>query len=658
MARVTVKLDEDHLAQLIRSPRVGIVELIWNALDADATEVNVTFELTELGAIDSVAIADNGHGLRADEVEREFGALGGSWKKFVAGTRGLGRDLHGTRGRGRFAAFGVGGHVVWSSVAETDEGNKHVEISAWSRNLSSFEVSDPLPTSNQTGTVVTISDIPESAAKALEKSTISDDLTAEFAFYLESYSGITITWCGETLDPASMQMQQNTYVIDTPDGLESASLEVIEWARPVERVLHLCSEAGMSLALTKPGIHAPGFEFTAYVRWSGFNKHDVLLADLGVEPAATVIDQAKEKLRSHFRERASERERLIVKDWVDRGVYPYEGDADVGSAVKTAERQMFDVVAVTAAQAVNSGELPAQKLSLRLLREALESNPANLHQVLQGVLELPQDRLDELSRLLNRTTLTSIISTAKKIENRLRFLSGLDSILFDAEPRAQTLERRQLHRILANETWVFGEEYALTGDDEPLTKVLRKHLSLLGDDVDIADDKPVLRHDGSTPIPDLVLSRTSEVAQDLVENLIVELKRPSVRLTSKELTQIEEYALAVMRDERFNKPNVKWDFWLIGNSLDEFVESRRNQVGFPFGYVQMTERKSVQVRTWSEVINGARHRLKFVERNLDYRADHADGVEYLRETHARYLPKSLAEGESTSEAATRGKSSG
>jgi len=142
----------------------------------------------------------------------------------------------------------------------------------------------------------------------------------------------------------------------------------------------------MSLALTKPGIHAPGFEFTAYVRWSGFNKHDVLLADLGVEPAATVIDQAKEKLRSHFRERASERERLIVKDWVDRGVYPYEGDADVGSAVKTAERQMFDVVAVTAAQAVNSGELPAQKLSLRLLREALESNPANLHQVLQGVL--------------------------------------------------------------------------------------------------------------------------------------------------------------------------------------------------------------------------------------------------------------------------------
>ncbi len=635
-----MKLDEDHLAELVRSPRAGITELIWNALDADATEVHVSFDLTALEALDQVIIADNGHGIRVDEVGHDFGALGGSWKKMSGGTRNLGRQLHGTRGRGRFSAFGVGGHVVWSSVAETDNGREQVEISAWSRNLVSFDVSDAISTADDAGTIVTISNIPESAAKALEKSTISDDLTAEFAFYLESYKGITITWRGELLDPAAMQVQRDAYDIDTPEGFAPARLEVIEWARPVERALHLCSEAGMSLASTKPGIHAPGFEFTAYLKWSGFNKRDVLLADLGIEPAATVIDQAKESLRSHFKERASARERLIVKDWVDQGVYPYEGDAD--SAVKTAERQMFDVVAVTAAQAVNSGERPAQRLSLRLLREALESNPANLHQVLQGVLELPQDRLDELSNLLNRTTLAAIISTAKKIENRLRFLSGLDSILFDAESKAQTLERRQLHRILANETWVFGEEYALTGDDEPLTKVLVKYLSYLGDDVDVADDKPVLRHDGSKPIPDLVLSRTSEIAQDLVENIVVELKRPSVELGSKEMTQIEEYALAVMRDERFNKPNVKWDFWLIGNSLDEFVESRRNQVGFPFGYVQRTERMSIQVRTWSEVINDARHRLKFVERNLDYRADHADGVEYLRETHARYLPKSLA----------------
>ncbi len=224
----------------------------------------------------------------------------------------------------------------------------------------------------------------------------------------------------------------------------------------------------------------------------------------------------------------------------------------------------------------------------------------------------------------------------------MRFLCGLDTILFDADWRAKLEERRQLHRILATETWVFGEEYALTGDDEPLTKVLGKYLAFLGDDVELATSGPVLRHDGTNPIPDLVLSRTSEIAQDRVENLVIELKRPKAVLGSDELTQIEKYAHAVMRDERFNKPNVKWDFWLIGNRMDEFAQGRRDQSGFPFGYIQRTPRMSVQVRTWSEVIDDARHRLKFVERTLDYRADHDDGIDYLRRAHAQYLPEAMA----------------
>ncbi|MFE7836762.1 hypothetical protein ACFU53_12125 [Streptomyces sp. NPDC057474] len=88
---------------------------------------------------------------------------------------------------------------------------------------------------------------------------------------------------------------------------------------------------------------------------------------------------------------------------------------------------------------------------------------------------------------------------------------------------------------------------------------------------------------GTNPLPDLVLTRTCEIAQDRVENIVVELKRPSEVIGADELTQIAKYALAVMRDERFDKPNVSWDFWIIGNTLDEFAESRRNQTGLPFG---------------------------------------------------------------------------
>ena len=250
------------------------------------------------------------------------------------------------------------------------------------------------------------------------------------------------------------------------------------------------------------------------------------------------------------------------------------------------------------------------------------------------------------------TTLSSVISTAKVVSDRLSFLSGLDLLIFEEESRRQTLERRQLHRILANETWIFGEEWALTGDDESLTRVLKKFLTYLGEDVELAGLKPVLRHDGTNPIPDLVLSRAHENDSDRVENLVVELKRPSVILGEAELAQISKYALAVTRDERFNRPGVTWDFWLIGNDVDELADERRKQIGLPPGCIQRTERYRIFVMRWSEILGAAKHRLKFVEKSLQVTATHDDGISYLRKTHSRYLPPVIAFDESDGEAAS------
>jgi len=88
--------------------------------------------------------------------------------------------------------------------------------------------------------------------------------------------------------------------------------------------------------------------------------------------------------------------------------------------------------------------------------------------------------------------------------------------------------------------------------------VLAAHLHLLGDDVDLASMPPVLREDGSDAIPDLVLSRTIETAENKLEHLIVELKRPSQSLTSADIEQLRSYAVADARDDRFQQPNVQW----------------------------------------------------------------------------------------------------
>lgn len=183
-------------------------------------------------------------------------------------------------------------------------------------------------------------------------------------------------------------------------------------------------------------------------------------------------------MREHFTQRSKQHILTVVQEWKEDKVYPYEHEPI--DEQEEAVRSLFDVVAVKAAPAVNSSnDKIAKRLSLRLLREALETNPTALHQVLTEVLQLSSDSLDELSKLLNHTTLSAIIKASSMIVKRLQFLRGLEILVFDLESKQQLKERSQLHRILANDTWVFGEEYALTVDDQSLTNALKAHIKTL-----------------------------------------------------------------------------------------------------------------------------------------------------------------------------------
>ena len=70
--------------------------------------------------------------------------------------------------------------------------------------------------------------------------------------------------------------------------------------------------------------------------------------------------------------------------------------------------------------------------------------------------------------------------------------------MFDSEFKDAVRERTQLHRIVAENAWMFGEQYHLSVDDQSLTEVLKKHVAATGREVEI--DEPVKRADGSRGI--------------------------------------------------------------------------------------------------------------------------------------------------------------
>ncbi|GAA4045696.1 ATP-binding protein [Agromyces indicus] len=649
MTRIKVEAKPDHLDRLVSSPRVGLLELIWNALDADATEVRADITDNGLGGALAVTVTDNGRGISADRAAKEFGALGGSWKR-AATVTDAGRALHGKLGGGRFAAYGLGNDVRWESVSDATTGRRLTVINGSHSLPDEFDVVTEKSEASATGTVVSVTDLTPQARKYLDSDRVADGLISALAVYLLKYKP-RITWRERVLEPEALISQRTTIDVPVPTlGADTTvPVTIIEWNTNVDRALHLCNASGIAIQEVPPGIQAPGFTFTAYVNWDGFadRPHDLLIEGAADEPVRSVVEAARDALRAHFKSRTDERHTRMLEKWKKEQSYPFEGEAT--KPAERATRELFDIVAVAAAPAVEKVDPTSRKFSLRLLKEAVETNPGSVDALLREVLKLSDQDAADLRELAQKSSLSKLISSARKITDRLEFLASLEAIVNEPDLKKVVKERSQLHRILANETWVFREEYALVGDDQTLRTVLRNNLGQLGGEVVTVEDvesAEVVDGDGRVGVIDLMLSKVVEQRRDHREHLVIELKRPSVHIGRDEINQIEAYAEAVANDTRFAATDTRWEFWIVGDKIADSSRGRTNQSGREPGVTLATDNPNMVVRavTWAQVIRDAKHRLQFVRESLDYDPSTEAGLDYLRRKHAEYLPPLLIEG--------------
>jgi hypothetical protein len=411
----------------------------------------------------------------------------------------------------------------------------------------------------------------------------------------------------------------------------------------------LCRNDAFTLKRVKPGVQAPGFSFTAYLK-SDFLEKMQAEGYISVEDMHPGLDcllnQTREVLRTHFRRRMAELAKSQVDEWKEKNIYPYK-DEPINEVAKS-ERQVFDILALNVSEyapGFNSSDSKVQALSFRLLREAVEESPDTVQRIIAEVLELPQEKSEQLARLLDKTSLSSIINSSKEVADRLDFLRGLEVLLFEDEAKQKVLERKHLHRILAKHTWLFGEEFSLSVDDQSLDAVLNKHLELIRGEEKIGNNETgVTLIDGSRGIVDLMLSRRiPQPRAEEREHLVIELKRPSQKLTEEVVSQIMKYAFAVAEDERFKDTRTKWHFMAICNEMDKTVERRARNKNMPFGLIHDDPDidMKIWVKTWSHVLDSCKGRLHFFQQRLEYDSQRSDALEYLNELYAIYLPTNL-----------------
>ncbi len=465
---VVISIQDDFLARQTRAlPIAALSELIWNGLDGEASRVTVDFEREDLaGGLSKIVVDDDGEGFPRSEAAKLFGNLGGSWKRTTRRTNTKGRMVHGQEGRGRYNAFVLGHSIEWK-VRYLDKGKrKAFEIKLLESDLKDVAITEEREEPGRSsGVIVEITDVNRDF-KVFSSDEGLQELTETFALYLTSYKDVSIHIGGHRLDPETAIVAQEPLPlppIKEADGTEYvAELHLIEWRADTKRTLYLCSESGFPLDQVETRFHVPGFSFSAYLKSPYIaalhNDGRLGLAEM-VPELRGAIEIAREAIKEHFRERAAQKARNVVEEWKAADIYPFKGEPT--TPVEKAARQVFDIVAVNVqefAPELAEASPKARALHLRMLQNAIERGPNDLQLIFREVLDLPERKQKELAALLQATTLSAIITAAKTVADRLKFISALESIVFDPETKGRLKERSQLHRILAENTWVLGEE--------------------------------------------------------------------------------------------------------------------------------------------------------------------------------------------------------
>lgn len=326
-----------------------------------------------------------------------------------------------------------------------------------------------------------------------------------------------------------------------------------------------------------------------------------------------------------------------MKQLVDEQSYPYP-TIPSDDLVEQVEQQLYDVMLVAARSAIGSNRRE-RRMVARLLQVAVQERTRDVDEIIESVLGLPPDIRDLLRDLLKDTSLASIVKAGGEVRARIELVVGLRRLLYSRDTADQMREVDQLHPLVKGQEWLFGEEWRMSRSEISLTNVLREVVPdtvMLEAELAQAGGQ-VVRSDGRSGRVDLLLQRLVHGPSGNPERLVVELKRPSLRLAPEHLEQVRSYARAL--DKHQGVTNGHWTFWLVGAQFDDDLLGDAEQLDRPWGHVDKRANYDVYITRWSDLIEAAERRLEYFRAQLQLEISQDEAARRLRERHGDLIPE-------------------
>jgi hypothetical protein len=160
----------------------AISEYVWNGFDAQATVVHIKLHKNLLGGIDQIVIADNGYGIKLKELERKFAPFFESEKQIDPENRARTSSvMHGKNGIGRLTFHHFASDATWKTTFLEGDVKNTYSIQINSNHLDTYEVTEPILTDEEAGTIVTFNHV----IKDFLFEELLTYLSMEFGWFLE-----------------------------------------------------------------------------------------------------------------------------------------------------------------------------------------------------------------------------------------------------------------------------------------------------------------------------------------------------------------------------------------------------------------------------------------------------------------------------------------
>lgn len=629
----------------------AVAEYIWNGFDAGASHVWLEYTANALDHLSAFSIGDNGRGIDFSTIDSTFGNFMDSIKR--TSYQKSSSAIKGNRGKGRFSFVAFSNVATWHTTYRDATSHKLLDYDLTVRKNSKDKCHYDhtiISKKKETGTVVTFTGLKGISAYSLSNEEFLEFLGREFGWFLllnkEKNYHISING----MEVPYKQLIAETEVRELPVRSEGATavfrMTFVRWSKMIGDKFYFYFLDGkqneIAKELTSFNNNAMGFNHSVYIESSYFDsfsandkEQSLLLFGASKQSApykmlmATLLGLLKEKQRSFVNGEAAEK---LINTYEKNGIIPpYKNNKydqarkedllNVVKAIYSIEPKLFT--------GLNKEQQKAHVGLINLLLETEERD--NIIELIGQIVTLTSAERQDLLNILKKTTIGKITRTVNLIEGRFKVIELIRSLVYDV--KKFTSEIHHLQRAIEESFWLFGEQYHLVSANESFSVLEKKYLDFIKE-LEKGDKKegrpvPVAKGKKKTDFnrrPDIFLCRKHTIPDGtdheyfMEENVMVELKRPTVMIGKEQLRQIEDYMEIIRTDDAFNSQKRCWKFLIIGNQIDEYVKGQytsQKEKGKKF-LVKGVDNYEIYALSWDDVFMMFDLRHKFIVDHLDF----------------------------------------